>query len=361
MSEQQQQQQQQIINNNNKTVSTNNNKTVSTNYLSSGQKRLYKRLVNKGTILEAANDPDLFVSYSSWEQMKKEGKLNKSLQYFNKLVEELVKEVETTTDKNPVYSIVLDMCSSINLLVNGTECALLKNSSKEFVESLDSIFNIVVKKSGQNILSGNKIGACGVYNNLYRKVVAMMKNLNPFSRKTKSRSRKALTNHQAGQGSELTTVRAKNYSKSERTTEWIEEHLDYSLLLCCIDKVCYIIRESDVTAKVNDFMKGLAIHLDQFIPVCGGSVLSFLSSLRFYKGQVGGSDADGSHKVKLVLRRGDEGNFYFDCIIEVTELNTYNEKYRANSSTTDGKIPYQVYIFEEKTNIFTTLGDAKKN
>ena len=76
--QQQQQQQQQILNNNN-----NNNKTVSTNYLSSGQKRLYKRLVNKGTILEAANDPDLFVSYSSWQQMQKDGKLNKSLQYFN--------------------------------------------------------------------------------------------------------------------------------------------------------------------------------------------------------------------------------------------------------------------------------------
>ena len=108
-------------------------------------------------------------------------------------------------------------------------------------------------------------------------------------------------------------------------------------------------------------MKGLAIYLDQFIPVCGGSVLSFLTSLRFYKGQIGGNDADGSHKVKLVLRRGDEGKFYFDCIIEVTELNTYNEKYRANSSNTDGKIPYQVYIFESKTNLYTTLGDAKKN
>ena len=306
------QQQQQILinnnNNNNNNVNNNVNKAVSTNYLSSGQKRLYKRLVEKGTILEAANYADLFVSYSSWQQMQKEGKLNKSLQYFNKLVEELVKEVETTTEKNPVYSIVLDMCNSINLLLNGTECSLLRNTSKVFVESLDGIFDIVVNKTGQNVLSGNKIGACGVYNNLYRKVVAMMKNLNPFSRKTKSRSRKALTNYQAGQGSELKTVRAKDYSKSERSTEWIEDHLDYSLLLCCIDKVCYIIREADVTAKVNDFMKGLAIHLDQFIPVCGGSVLSFLSSLRFYKGQINGKDADGSHKVKLVLRRGEEDN-----------------------------------------------------
>lgn len=350
------QQQQQTLNNNSN--NTTNNKSVSTNYLSSGQKRIYKRLINKGTILTAANDPDLFVRYSSWEQMQKEGKLNKSLQYFNSLVKELVQEVETTNDKNPVYKIVLDMCDDINLLLNGTECALLKNKSKDFVSSLDAVFNIVGKnvKTNADSLSGNKIGACGVYNSLYRKIVAMMKNLNPVSRKSKSRVRKALTSYEDGQGRELKTVRAKDYSKSERSSEWIEDHLDYSLLLCCIDKVCYIIREEDVTSKVNEFMKGLAIYLDEFIPVCGGSVLSFLTSLRFYKGNTIGSEADGSHKVKLVLRRGDAGKFYFDCIVEVTELNIHNETYRANSSKTEGKIPYQVYIFEQKTNQFTTLG-----
>ena len=330
-------------------------KKITTNYLSSGQKRIYKLISENGTIKSAADDPNLFVRYSSWKQMQSEKKLNNSLYTFNTLVKELLNEVETDKQNNDIYKEVDGICTEVEKLVKGTECDLLKKNIKEFVPELDRIFNII--NTNTNKINPNKLAACGVYNSLYRKVVAMMKNLNPVSRKTKTRSRKTLKKYKEGSGKVLTSTRAKDYSKTEKSTAWIEDHLDYSLLLCCIDKVCYITSGSteNVAAKINGFMKGISINLDYFTPVAGGTIMSFLTSIRFYYAP-DETKPDGARKIKLILRREEEGNFYFDCTIETAELNINNERYRANNSLTEDKIPYQVYIYASTSDTWDILG-----
>lgn len=328
---------------------------MTTNFLNSTQRRIFKLLPDDAYIKALKENNDFFVSYGSFETMKNEKKLNKTLFILNYCVSKILSKITIPQGKRNVITKAITICQDLGKIVStqatpgglwdiSNECDLLTKTKEEVATLINNAF-LIYKESK---IDYEKVVACGIYANLYKKVVAMAKNINPNSRGGKARSRKALKTNQATEGVDQETTHAEDYKESTKVAAtWLEGHLDYSLFLCCIDKVCYLITpgegKNSLASAVNTLLGQFAIDADPLVPIIGGSVLSFLSQIRFYKKDAGNLNA--SRKLRLSLARSDNGNWHFNTILEPGTLNVYNEAYRSKKSVTnDTMYPYEVFI-----------------
>ena len=328
---------------------------MTTNFLNSTQRRILKLLPEDKYITSLKQDDDFFVSYGSFETMKNEKKLDKTLFVLNYCVSKILSKITIPEGKTNAISKAMTICQDLGKIVSkqatpgglwdqSNDCDLLTKTKEQIATSINNAFLIY---NGTKI-DYEKVVACGIYANLYKKVVAMAKNINPNSRGGKTRSRKALKTNKANEGVDQETTHAEDYKESVKVaTTWIEGHLDYSLFLCCIDKVCYLITPGDeknsLASAVNTLLGQFAIDADPLIPIIGGSVLSFLSQIRFYKKDK--NNLNASRKLRLSLVRSDNGNWHFNTILEPGTLNIYNEAYRSKKSVTNETMyPYEVFI-----------------
>lgn len=328
---------------------------MTTNFLNSTQRRILKLLPEDKYIKALKENDDFFVSYGSFQTMKNEKKLDKTLFILNYCVSKILSKITIPQGKQNVITKAITICQELAKIVSkqgisgvlwdqSDECDLLTKTKEEIATQINNAFLIY---NGSKI-DYEKVVACGIYANLYKKVVAMAKNINPNSRGGKTRLRKALKTNKATEGIDQETTHAEDYKESTKVAAtWIEGHLDYSLFLCCIDKVCYLItpgeQQNSLASAVNTLLGDFAIDADPLIPIIGGSVLSFLSQIRFYRRAAGNLNA--SRKLRLSLVRSNDGNWHFNTILEPGTLNVYNEAYRSKKSVTnDTMYPYEVFI-----------------
>ena len=327
---------------------------MTTNFLNSTQRRILKLLPEDKYIKSLKEDDDFFVSYGSFTTMKNEKKLDKTLFILNYCVSKILSKITVKQGVTNAITKAITICQELGKIVskqavpNGlwdqsNDCDLLTKTKEEVATLINNAFLIY---NGTKI-DYEKVVACGIYANLYKKVVAMAKNINPNSRGGKTRSRKALRTNNADEGEDQETTHAEDYKESTKVAAtWLEGHLDYSLFLCCIDKVCYLITpgeaKNSLASAVNTLLGQYAIDADPLIPIIGGSVLSFLSQIRFYKKD---NNLNASRKLRLTLIRSDDGNWHFNTILEPGTLNVYNEAYRSKKSVTNETMyPYEVFI-----------------
>ena len=327
---------------------------MTTNFLNSTQRRILKLLPEDKYIKSLKEDDDFFVSYGSFTTMKNEKKLDKTLFILNYCVSKILSKITVKQGVTNAITKAITICQELGKIVskqavpNGlwdqsNDCDLLTKTKEEVATLINNAF--LIYNGGK--IDYEKVVACGIYANLYKKVVAMAKNINPNSRGGKTRSRKALRTNNADEGEDQETTHAEDYKESTKVAAtWLEGHLDYSLFLCCIDKVCYLITpgeaKNSLASAVNTLLGQYAIDADPLIPIIGGSVLSFLSQIRFYKKD---NNLNASRKLRLTLIRSDDGNWHFNTILEPGTLNVYNEAYRSKKSVTNETMyPYEVFI-----------------
>ena len=325
----------------------------SKNFLTAGQKRLFKILDNTASGHTILTSPQIqkdgyFASAGSLSGMNKKYTELKTF-YDNALdLTALLFKDETYDEK--IRSDVHNAIASVNTLIGNVKStidgaltgSLDEAGLKTFAKNLDDQFPIVLESAGSTAI--DSMLKYGLFANAYKKVVAMLKNYNPYSRIKKEGERQRLGNpvpdNNVKSEPYVESVLAKTKESKTSSPQWILNHINTSLPICCIDKLICITND---IKNIHTLLAGHVKVTDKINDVLGGSPLSFFSYISFFYNE-GGKALSESRKLRPKIVKTSEG-WIVKGVMYPERLNIENEiKRSAKSITTNDERAYEVYI-----------------
>lgn len=324
----------------------------SLNFLSSGQRKLFKKLIEveecKAILKSEAlkNGENYFASASSLTGIVEKGAtiekfltdaLTLTRGLFNN---ELYESGDGTAD---MRGLVQGVCNNVLTAIKNLNQNSTEDKMKLFANNLNNCFPIKVGSSASDEIK--KMVTYGIFAGTYKKVIAMMKNYNPNSRtKTVTKKKRAGLGKVDTDTSDLVdpqlTVIAKTRTDKSKDSRWIYSHLNTSLPVCCIDKIICILND---LREVHNLMYPHVAVIDKLNDVIGGGVLSYFSYIAFYH-NYNGNTLELSRRLRLKIEKGAKG-WKIKSILYPERLNIDNEIKRASKSLTDGSTrAYDVYF-----------------
>ena len=325
----------------------------SKNFLTAGQKRLFKILDNTEEGHTILTSPQIqkdgyFASAGSLSGMNKKYTELKTF-YDNALdLTALLFKDETydekiRTDVHDAITSVHTLIAKVKTTIDGALTGSLDESGlKTFAKKLDNEFPIVLGTAGSVAI--DSMLKYGLFANAYKKVVAMLKNYNPYSRIKKEGGRQRLgdpiADNKVKTEPYIESVLAKTKENKTSSPQWILNHINTSLPICCIDKLICI------TNDIKNIHSLLAAHVkvtDKINDVLGGSPLSFFSYISFFYNE-GNKALSESRKLRPKIAKTNEG-WIVKGVMYPERLNIENEiKRSAKSITSNEERAYEVYI-----------------
>lgn len=321
----------------------------SKNYLTASQKRLFKKLDNfkEGhTILTSVEiqKKDYFVSAGSLSGLNdKTSKLVKLLSDALDLTKLLMNETlysdkENTKElRESVANVAEDVKTQISTGLTGS---LNSSGLRTFAFNLNSKFALT---ENQNAGVGiKKMLIYGIFANVYKKIIGMLKNYNPFSRSTEGKGKQGLgvMADSAPEEAYVDSVLSKTIEDKGSDHQWILNHINTSLPICCIDKLICITND---ISKIHTLIGTYVSQTDKLTEVIGGSALSFFGYISFYYSD-GNGNLDSARKLRPRIQKTTNG-WIVKGVRYPERLNLQNEIRRSKKSlTTSENRAYEVYL-----------------
>lgn len=324
---------------------------ASQNYLSSGQKKLFKKLDSiadgrKILTSDPIKNSGYFVSAGSLSGLNNKRTALKTLLddaldltklLFSDSLYDTKNNKETTRIRKAVSNLIEGVKNTIDGALNND---LDEVSLATFAKNLNNHFIITNGGMGENAVSD--MVTYGVFAGVYKKVIAMMKNYNPFSRTSKGKNGK----QGLGKMGTLTaskpeeSVIAKTIEDKTSSSQWILNHINTSLPICCIDKLICITND---ISNIHKLLGSYVAETDKLNDVVGGTPLSYFSYISFYYSEGNGTLND-ARKLRPKIYKETDG-WVVKGLLYPERLNLDNEIRRSKKSITqDQNRAYDVFI-----------------
>lgn len=324
---------------------------ASRNYLTSGQKKLFKKLDSledgrKILTSDSIKNSGYFVSAGSLTGLNNKRAalktlLDNALDLTKLLFSDSLYDSKNSKETARLRKAVSDLIEGVkNTIDDALSSELNEASLATFAKNLNSRFIIIDGGLGGNAVKD--MVTYGVFAGVYKKVIAMMKNYNPFSRTTKG------NNGRQGLGKMGTldasrpeeTVIAKTIEDKSTTSQWILNHINTSLPICCIDKLICITND---ISNIHKLLGSYVAETDKLNDVVGGTPLSYFSYISFYYSEGTGTLND-ARKLRPKIYKETEG-WVVKGLLYPERLNLDNEVRRSRKSITqDENRAYDVFI-----------------
>ena len=329
-----------------------------TNFLTSGQRKIFKNLQkvedsNAILLKKAIGEDGYFASAVSLDGLNsKKDKiltmLTDALTLTKSLMNDKLYDSTINSDTSDIRTKVTTLINSIQKVFNnslGTE--LDATNVRNLAINLNNCFPV----SHIPATAIDNMVTYGVFAGVYKKVVGMMKNYNPYSRTSKAKSAKKglgeMKEPNKSSKPHFTTI-ARDLTDKTKDIQWIYGHLNTSLPICCIDKLICIMND---TASIHSFLGKYVKAIDKLNNIVGGTALSYFSYISFYFNYgVGGLDE--SQKLRLKIFKEVDGSWLVDGVVYPERLNIKNEIKRSQKSAADGdgsNRAYDIYIIANGT------------
>lgn len=329
----------------------------SLNYLTPGQRRIYesiKNLDDAKTILngDAATKQQYFAHASSFSTLSEKKaaivKLTTDAVTLTKCLFD-ASIYENGLAGNTISTKVSTLCDTVNGVLKTLENVTDEGTLNTFTTNLDGCFP--VDKNLDTAIE--QMTSYGIFSGTYKKVIAMLRNYNPFSRIYKQKKTRVPLGEPDNKDvptEPRTSILAQTKSDendNKRDSKWIFGHLNSSLPVCCIDKLIYLVMDTSVIhTKLSKYVK----QINQLNPVIGGGLLSYFTFISFYYLSNASSGLSNAQKLRLKVIKGKEGGFHIESVVYPERLNIQNELKRAAKSADDGTETSRVY------NVYYTNG-----
>lgn len=323
------------------------------NFLTAGQRKIYKNLQKvdaANTILlkpEIGNE-GYFASAVSLDGLNSKrsvilSMLTDALNLTNALMNDKLYDSTINSDTSDIRTKVSALITKIKEVLNSSLGeALDPEKVKTFAINLNNCFPV----SSNAASAIENMVTYGVFAGVYKKVVGMMKNYNPYSRTSKAKTgKKGLGKMKAAPASskpQFTTI-AKDISDKTKDVQWIYGHLNTSLPICCIDKLICIMND---TASIHTLLGKYVQSIDKLNNIVGGTALSYFSYISFYFNYGTGTMED-SQKLRLKINKDGDGSWILGGVVYPERLNIKNEIKRSIKSSASGddqNRAYDIYI-----------------
>lgn len=324
---------------------------ASRNYLTSGQKKLFKKLDSladgrKILTSDPIKNSGYFVSAGSLSGLNSKRValktlLDDALDLTKLLFSDSLYDPKNNKETARIRKAVSDLIEGVKNTIDGA----LSNDLDEatlatFAKNLNNRFIITEGGFAENAVKD--MVTYGVFAGVYKKVIAMMKNYNPFSRTSKGNNGK----QGLGKMGSLTasrpeeTVIAKTIEDKSTTSQWILNHINTSLPICCIDKLICITND---ISNIHKLLGSYVAEADKLNDVVGGTPLSYFSYISFYYSEGTGTLND-ARKLRPKIYKETEG-WVVKGLLYPERLNLDNEVRRSRKSITqDENRAYDVFI-----------------
>lgn len=324
----------------------------STNFLTASQRRLFKKLdgFEDGRAILTSKEikgSEYFVSAGSLTGLNsKAAKLKKLLDDALELTKLLMndklyneKNKEETADlRKSVSDLIDDVKTHID---SGLDGKLTSSTLRTFAFNLNSKFALKENETADEGIK--KMVTYGVFANVYKKIIGLLKNYNPESRTKPDSTRQGLGEMATDNPSEpyVESVLSKTIKDKGSDHQWILNHINTSLPICCIDKLICITNDS---SKIHTLIGEYVKKTDKLNDVVGGTPLSFFSYISFYYATTG--TIDSAKKLRPKIAKSKTG-WLVRGVLYPERLNLQNEIRRSKKSiTTDENRAYEVYLIK---------------
>lgn len=330
-----------------------NTKYQNSNFLTAGQRKIFKNLQKIDTANAILLKPEIgkegyFGSAVSLDGLNsKRGviltMLTDALSLTNALMNDKLYDSTINSDTSGIRTKVSGLIAKIQEVLNTSlGQTLTAENVKDFAINLNDCFPVssIPSTAIENMVT------YGVFAGVYKKVVGMMKNYNPYSRTSKAKSgKKGLGKMKEAPESsrpQFTTI-ARDISEKTKDVQWIYGHLNTSLPICCIDKLICILND---TASIHTLLGKYVQSIDKLNNIVGGTALSYFSYISFYFNYGVGTIED-SQKLRLKINKELDGSWILGGVVYPERLNIKNEIKRSKKSSVPGdeqNRAYDIYI-----------------
>ena len=324
-----------------------------TNFLSAGQRKIFKNLqkievANAILLKKEIGEEGYFASAVSLDGLNSKrtailNMLTDALTLTKALMDDKLYDATINSDTSDIRTKVSTLIDTIQTVFNAT---LKSELSSTTVRNLAINLNNCFPVSGTPATAIENMVTYGIFAGVYKKVVGMMKNYNPYSRTSKAKSgKKGLGKMKSApehSKPHFTTI-AKDLSDKTRDIQWIYGHINTSLPICCIDKLICIMND---TASIHSLLGSYVAKIDKLNNVVCGTALSYFSYISFYFNYGVGTIED-SQKLRLKIFKDDEGSWLVDGVVYPERLNIKNEIKRSKKSSASGNgenRAYDIYL-----------------
>lgn len=323
------------------------------NFLSTGQRKIFKNLqkiedANAILLKKEIGEEGYFASAVSLDGLNSKrttilNMLTDALTLTKALMNDKLYDATISADTSTIRTKVSTLINSIQTVFNSSlKSDLTATNVKNLAINLNNCFPV----SSTPATAIENMVTYGVFAGVYKKVVGMMKNYNPYSRTSKAKSGKRglgkMKSAPVHSKPHFTTI-AKDLTDKTRDIQWIYGHINTSLPICCIDKLICIMND---TASIHSLLGEYVQSIDKLNNVVGGTPLSYFSYISFYFNYGVGTIED-SQKLRLKIFKDDEGSWLVDGVVYPERLNIKNEIKRSKKSSASGNgenRAYDIYI-----------------
>ncbi len=328
----------------NKTVTSNDlsvNINERYNRLSSNQRSIFRKLTistdHQAAIRSLIKSEQILENIGDWNDTTKLTKLMRDLSNIVYLTGQLFYEVNLGF-KNDLSEAVYNLCTTIKGVIDGYSA---ETKRETFVTSLNNCFTLDVGTAIKNSYT------YGLFMTLYKRVFNMIKVLHRTGKTIGGGGGTRKPLNQFSKGEIVDTTHARTITKKD-SPFWIDNHLNYTLPICCIDNLCVFINDTSFT-ETSKTLSTYYTQMSQIAAKLGGSVGAYLSFIKFYYKPAGQESFDSSIKLKITPVPEDGGKFKLRAIKTSSTLNLDNECYRAKKSIMSETRVYDVYFLEGST------------
>ena len=328
------------------------------NFLTTGQRKIFKNLqkidaANAILLKKEIGEEGYFASAVSLDGLNSKrtailNMLTDALTLTKALMNDKLYDATINSDTSGIRTKVSTLIDKIQEVLNTSLGGTLDGEKvRNFAINLNNCFTV----SSTPATAIENMVTYGVFAGVYKKVVGMMKNYNPYSRTSKAKSSKRglgkMKSAPDHSKPHFTTI-AKDLSDKTRDIQWIYGHINTSLPICCIDKLICIMND---TASIHSLLGTYVAKIDKLNNVVGGTALSYFSYISFYFNYGVGTIED-SQKLRLKIFKDEEGSWLVDGVVYPERLNIKNEIKRSKKSAAsdDGQNrAYDIYILADGT------------
>lgn len=328
------------------------------NFLTTGQRKIFKNLqkidaANAILLKKEIGEEGYFASAVSLDGLNSKrtailNMLTDALTLTKALMNDKLYDATINSDTSGIRTKVSTLIDKIQEVLNTSLGGTLDGEKvRNFAINLNNCFTV----SSTPATAIENMVTYGVFAGVYKKVVGMMKNYNPYSRTSKAKSSKRglgkMKSAPDHSKPHFTTI-AKDLSDKTRDIQWIYGHINTSLPICCIDKLICIMND---TASIHSLLGTYVAKIDKLNNVVGGTALSYFSYISFYFNYGVGTIED-SQKLRLKIFKDEEGSWLVDGVVYPERLNIKNEIKRSKKSaaSNDGQNrAYDIYILADGT------------
>ena len=323
------------------------------NFLTTGQRKIFKNLqkiedANAILLKKEIGEEGYFASAVSLDGLNSKRTailkmLTDALTLTKALMNDKLYDVTINSDTSDIRTKVSALINKIQEVLNTSLGQALDGEKvRSFAIKLNNCFTV----SSTPATAIENMVTYGIFAGVYKKVVGMMKNYNPYSRTSKAKSNKKglgkMKSAPEHSKPHFTTI-AKDLSDKTRDIQWIYGHINTSLPICCIDKLICIMND---TASIHSLLGSYVAKIDKLNNVVGGTALSYFSYISFYFNYGVGTIED-SQKLRLKIFKDEEGSWLVDGVVYPERLNIKNEIKRSKKSAASNNgenRAYDIYI-----------------